>query len=250
MRLISRVKALAGALLLAGCLTQQAAAASFVGNRDDFRDETIYFVMTTRFYDGDKSNNVQCWDGQQYNDGDPAWRGDFKGLIEKLDYIKALGFTAIWITPVVENASGYDYHGYHASDFSKVDHRYESEDVTFKSLIDAAHQRGMKVILDIVLNHTGNFGEANLCKLFDRNWKGDQSDIDACMIPFTQKDGGHLPDDYLVLPSGEQYGARLREMKNTDNKTTTSTTFGITSDSSTGTTTPAGGHRLPATAWT
>ena len=46
MRLISRVKALAGALLLAGCLTQQAAAASFVGNRDDFRDETIYFVMT------------------------------------------------------------------------------------------------------------------------------------------------------------------------------------------------------------
>ena len=185
MRLISRVKALAGALLLAGCLTQQAAAASFVGNRDDFRDETIYFVMTTRFYDGDKSNNVQCWDGQQYNDGDPAWRGDFKGLIEKLDYIKALGFTAIWITPVVENASGYDYHGYHASDFSKVDHRYESEDVTFKSLIDAAHQRGMKVILDIVLNHTGNFGEANLCKLFDRNWKGDQSDIDACMIPFT-----------------------------------------------------------------
>lgn len=53
MRLISRVKALAGALLLAGCLTQQAAAASFVGNRDDFRDETIYFVMTTRFYDGE-----------------------------------------------------------------------------------------------------------------------------------------------------------------------------------------------------
>ena len=218
MRLISRVKALAGALLLAGCLTQQAAAASFVGNRDDFRDETIYFVMTTRLYDGDKSNNVQCWDGQQYNDGDPAWRGDFKGLIEKLDYIKALGFTAIWITPVVENASGYDYHGYHASDFSKVDHRYESEDVTFKSLIDAAHQRGMKVILDIVLNHTGNFGEANLCKLFDRNWKGDQSNIDACMIPFTQKDGGRLPDDYLDLPSGEQYGTRLREMKNTDNK--------------------------------
>ena len=68
-------------------------AASFIGNRDDFRDETIYFVMTTRFYDGDKSNNTQCWDGKQYNVGDPAWRGDFKGLIEKLDYIKALGFT-------------------------------------------------------------------------------------------------------------------------------------------------------------
>ena len=122
-------------------------AASFIGNRDDFRDETIYFVMTTRFYDGDKSNNTQCWDGKQYNVGDPAWRGDFKGLIEKLDYIKALGFTAIWITPVVENASGYDYHGYHASNMSKVDKRYESEDVTFQSLIDAAHAKGMKVIL-------------------------------------------------------------------------------------------------------
>lgn len=218
MRLITRAKASVGALLLAAGLATQATAASFVGNRDDFRDETIYFVMTTRFYDGDKSNNVQCWDGQQYNDGDPAWRGDFKGLIEKLDYIKALGFTAIWITPVVENASGYDYHGYHASDFSKVDHRYESQDVTFQSLIDAAHQRGMKVILDIVLNHTGNFGEAGLCKLFDRNWNADQSDIDACMIPFTQKDGGRLPDNYLDLPSGEQYGSRLREMKNTDHQ--------------------------------
>ena len=71
----------------------------------DFRDETIYFVMTTRFYDGDSSNNVQCWDAQQLNENDPPWRGDFKGLIEKLDYIKALGFTAIWITPVVENAT-------------------------------------------------------------------------------------------------------------------------------------------------
>lgn len=193
-----------------------AMASSFVGNRDDFRDETIYFVMTTRFYDGDPSNNTQCWDGQSYNVGDPAWRGDFKGLIDKLDYIKALGFTAIWITPVVENASGYDYHGYHAMNMSKVDRRYESEGVTLQTLVDAVHAKGMKLIVDIVLNHTGNFGEANLCKLFDRNWNADQSDIDACMVPFTQKDGGRLPDNYLDLPGGEQYGARLREMKNTD----------------------------------
>ena len=131
----------------------------YKSTRTDFRDETIYFVMTTRFYDGDPSNNTQCWDNQAANEGDPAWRGDFKGLIEKLDYIKALGFTAVWITPVVENASGYDYHGYHASNFSKVDKRYESEDVKFQDLIDAAHAKGMKIILDIVLNHTGNFGE-------------------------------------------------------------------------------------------
>ena len=193
-----------------------AQAATLFPSRTDFRDEQIYFVMTTRFYNGDPNNDTQCWDAQNYNVGDPAWRGDFKGLIEKLDYIKALGFTAIWITPVVENASGYDYHGYHARNFSKVDQRYESEDVKFQDLINAAHAKGMKIILDIVLNHTGNFGEENLCKLFTRDWSADQSDINACMIPYTKKDGGRLPDNYANLAGGEQYSKRLAEMKNTD----------------------------------
>lgn len=196
----------------------QSLAATFVGDRNDFRDETIYFVMTTRFYDGDPSNNTQCWDNQERNQGDPAWRGDFKGLIEKLDYIKALGFTTVWITPVVENASGYDYHGYHAVNFSKVDHRYESEDVSFQSLIDAAHARGMKIVLDIVLNHTGNFGEENLCKLFERDWTKNQATLDECMIPVTQSQGGKLPDNYLSMIGGDQYAARLAQMKNTDGK--------------------------------
>ncbi len=207
-----RTLAVASALLVAG---QMAMATTLFPSRTDFRDETIYFLMTTRFYDGDKTNNTQCWDGQSYNSGDPCWRGDFKGLIEKLDYIKALGFTAIWITPIVENASGYDYHGYHASDMSKVDHRYLSEDVDFQSVVDAVHARGMKIILDIVLNHTGNFGEANLCPLFKRDWTADQSDIDACMIPLTKSEGGKLPDNYSSLAAGSQYAARLSKMKNT-----------------------------------
>ena len=172
--------------------------------------------MTTRFYNGDPSNDTQCWDAQNYNVGDPAWRGDFKGLIEKLDYIKAMGFTTVWITPIVENASGYDYHGYHAHDFSKVDHRYESEGVGFQELINAAHAKGMKIILDIVLNHTGNFGETNLCKLFTRDTDPTkQADINACMIPYTKKDGGKLPDNYLSLKPGAQYDSRLTQMKNT-----------------------------------
>ena len=191
---------------------------SFVGDRTDFRDETIYFLMTSRFFDGDSSNNTQCWDNRQANAGDPAWRGDFKGLIEKLDYIKALGFTAVWITPVVENASGYDYHGYHASNFSKVDKRLTSSDADLQRLINEAHSRGMKVIIDIVLNHTGNFGEENLCKLFTRDWSAPQSDLNACMKPFTAKDGGKLPDNYLSLPGGQQYQARLSQMKNVDGK--------------------------------
>ena len=199
-------------LLLFACVFAQ--AATQFPSRTDFRDESIYFVMTTRFYDGDATNNTHCWDGN--NPGDPAWRGDFKGLIEKMDYIKALGFTAIWITPIVENASGYDYHGYHAHDFSKVDHRYESEGVGFQQVIDEAHKRGMKIILDIVLNHTGNFGEANLCKMFTRDWTKDQSDINECMVPYTKKDGGKLPDNYASL--SDQYGERLSLMKNTKGK--------------------------------
>ena len=128
--------------------------------------------MTTRFYDGDSTNNRYCWDDEYYlkseSKNDPGWRGDFKGLADKLDYIKALGFSAVWITPVVENASGLDYHGYHAYDFSKVDERYESSDYTYQDLINDAHAKGMKIIQDIVLNHTGNWGERNLCYMFDK----------------------------------------------------------------------------------
>lgn len=195
------------------------ASTTFVGGRSDFRDETIYFAMTTRFYDGDVSNNTYCWDGNQAGNvanQDPEWRGDFKGLIEKLDYIKALGFTAIWITPVVQNASGYDYHGYHALDMSHVDRRLESDDVKFQDLIDAAHARGMKVILDIVINHTGNFGEENLCKLFNRDYSVPQSDMSQCMVPFTISQGGLLQDNYSSMGGSAQYSDRLSKMKNTD----------------------------------
>lgn len=143
-------------------------------NSGDFREESIYFLITTRFYDGDSSNNYYCehdHDDNTKNDqnNDPAWRGDFKGLIEKLDYIKALGFSAIWITPVVENRSGYDYHGYHAYNFSEVDSRYTSDGKNgmdaYQELINACHEKGIKVIQDIVLNHTGKWGEKNLLDL-------------------------------------------------------------------------------------
>ena len=200
---------------------QSMATDVFTSNRTDFRDESIYFMMTTRFYDGDPSNNVLCWDNQeaQKSTKDPCWRGDFQGVIDKLDYIKALGFTAIWITPVVQNASGYDYHGYHASDFSKVDCRYQSGDgkksgdVMFQELIDKAHKKGIKIILDIVLNHTGNFGEEHFCKEFDRDTRlRNQADINACMIPNFET----LGSDYPSLQPGYQYQRRLAMMKNTD----------------------------------
>lgn len=209
-------------LLLGGTQLTPVLADDFNSTRTDFRDESIYFVITTRFYDGDPMNNVLCWDqqSQQIAHKDPCWRGDFKGLIDKLDYIKALGFTAIWITPIVQNASGFDYHGYHAMDFSKVDLRYESrkkwgcsEDVTFQSLIDAAHAKGIKIVLDVVLQHTGNFGENFFCKLFERDQNiKNQANIQACMHP-TEILGGEA---YWDLPADKQYPARFKYIKNTD----------------------------------
>lgn len=209
-------------LLLMVTAWQGVYASDFKTNRTDFRDESIYFLMTTRFYDGDPKNNVLCWDNQeaQKNTKDPCWRGDFQGVVDKLDYIKALGFTAIWITPIVQNASGYDYHGYHAMDFTKVDSRYESsvsqgssKDCDFQTLIDAAHAKGIKIVLDIVLNHTGNFGEATLKPLFTRDTNiRNQASAEHCLVP----NEALLGSDYASLQPGQQYQRRLAHMKNTD----------------------------------
>jgi len=215
-------KWIAGAILGASAFMPFGAYAdaTFNANRTDFRDETIYFAMTTRFYDGDPTNNVCSWDKEdvQISKNDPDWRGDFKGLIDKLDYIKALGFTAIWITPIVQNASGEDYHGYHAMDFSKVDLRYESrkewgasQDVKFQDLIDAAHAKGIKIILDIVLNHTGNFGEARLNPLFERDQDiRNQASPATCLIPNAER----LSSNYFSQDPEAQYKERFKYFKN------------------------------------
>ncbi|NLS14302.1 alpha-amylase [Vibrio sp. SM6] len=161
---------------------QEQSFSYFIGEQassGDFREETIYFVLTARFYDGDSSNNY--YNRDRIKAGDPHWRGDFKGLISQLDYIKDLGFTAIWITPPVENRSGLDYHGYHAYDFYTVDPRLESPDASYKDFIDAAHAKGIKVIQDVVINHSSQYG------LRDKVW------ID------------HLPIKYYV-PKGASQG--------------------------------------------
>lgn len=187
--------------------------------RTDLREDSIYFVITTRFYDGDESNNVHCWDDSQANnpDTDPAWRGDFKGLIQKLDYIKALGFSAIWITPVVENASGYDYHGYHAFDFTKVDPRYESEDTSYQDLIDAAHEKGLKIIQDVVFNHSGNFGEATLAPMFTKDYSNLGSSDCMKVIPDSTLAKNY--SGYNNMLPADQYQSRLAVMKEDVNDT-------------------------------
>ena len=141
---------------------------------NDFREESIYFLMTARFYDGDPTNNSWCRADDKSGNrekNDYPWRGDFKGLIEKLDYIKALGFSAIWITPPVLNRSDFDFHGYHAWDMTKVDPRLESAGATCQDLINAAHEKGIKIIQDIVLNHSCRYG---LKDFFEVKYWGDR----------------------------------------------------------------------------
>ena len=191
----------------------------FNATRTDFRDESVYNLIITRFYDGDSSNNVHCWDdGMAGNsDTDPGWRGDFKGLIEKLDYIKALGFTALRLTPVAQNASGYDYHGYHPINLKEIDYRFESEGYTYEDLIDACHAKGLKVMQEVVINNTSNFGEENLRNLFDVNKDADWSDMTEALVP-TDLLLEKYPN-YTQLPAAQQFQARmdlLRESLNSD----------------------------------
>ncbi|HWD18328.1 MAG TPA: alpha-amylase family glycosyl hydrolase [Verrucomicrobiae bacterium] len=117
---------------------------------DLWRQQTIYQIITDRFFDGDPSNNNA--DGN-YN---PARAraphgGDFRGLEQKLDYIKALGATAIWISPVVRNGHG-EYHGYAGRNFLETDPRWGTID-DLRRMVAAAHQRGLLVIDDIIVNH-------------------------------------------------------------------------------------------------
>jgi glycosidase len=124
--------------------------------RGDQSTESVYFVMTDRFADGDASNN---------NDGfDPTdigyWHGgDFKGLTEKLSYIKNLGVSAIWITPPIKQQSiqgnSAAYHGYWGLDFLTVDPHLGSE-ADFKKLVTTAHATGLKIFIDVVANHTAD----------------------------------------------------------------------------------------------
>ena len=190
----------------------------FVQSSGDFREESIYFLMTARFYDGDESNNVHCVEDQKAGngDGDPAWRGDFKGLIEKLDYIKAMGFSAIWITPIVENGSSYDFHGYHALNFNKVDPRLESEGATYQDLIKACHDKDIKIIQDVVFNHTSNNGERGLFPIISSEYNLGNG-VSRNSVEWVKDDPeGKLPSNYESLDPDSQYKSRDQAMKKED----------------------------------
>jgi alpha-amylase len=123
----------------------------------DWRDEVIYVILVDRFANGDKSN-----DGPHANPADPSayHGGDLQGVIDHLDYLKDLGVTALWLTPVNDNQDApldgkyWGYHGYWIDHFDRVDEHFGSEQ-TLKTLVAQAHARGLKVLIDCIANHPG-----------------------------------------------------------------------------------------------
>jgi alpha-amylase len=120
----------------------------------DWRDEVIYQVLVDRFANGDRNNDYLVREDHlaRYQGGD--WRG----MREHLDYIEELGVTTLWISPVVKNvetdADVDAYHGYWAQDLTQTNPHY-GDLIELRALVNAAHQRGLKVVLDIVTNHMG-----------------------------------------------------------------------------------------------
>lgn len=131
---------------------------SYYPSPRDWANEVVYQIVVDRFNDGDKSNNSENLEPHQvfHQDGSMSgisnYRhgGDLQGIINRMDYLQDLGITTLWITPILEGNGS--YHGYCTTDFTKIDKGFGDPE-TLRQLTDQAHIRGMKVVLDIVVNH-------------------------------------------------------------------------------------------------
>jgi len=156
-------------------------------------DEIIYFVLPDRFENGDPANDKGGLKGGAFQHGfDPTHKGfyhggDLKGLTAKLDYIQGMGVTAIWFAPIFKNKpvqgmpgqESAGYHGYWVTDFTQVDPHFGTN-AEFKAFVEAAHARGMKVYMDIIINHTADVIDYAEGK-YDYRSKGE--------YPFSRKGG-------------------------------------------------------------
>ncbi|MEG4328865.1 alpha-amylase family glycosyl hydrolase [Microcoleus sp. herbarium5] len=161
----------------------------FLYTRDiEFRQETIYFIVVDRFYDGDPENNEgpnpELYDPEG-KDWGKYWGGDLQGVIDKLDYLKDMGVTAVWLTPLFEQVEALfveqaAIHGYWTKDFKRLNPRFiakgdnpsvnqtqESKDTVFDKLVHELHQRNMKLVLDIVCNHSNPDFSGKKGELYD-----------------------------------------------------------------------------------
>ena len=121
---------------------------------NDWRDVPVYQLVTDRFRDGDPTSNDGKYGGYDLYKVDTRHGGDFKGLKERLGYIKSLGFKSVWISPIFQNQFN-SYHGYGQIDFTLLDDRFGTLK-DFREMTEEAHRLGMYVIVDIVANHMSN----------------------------------------------------------------------------------------------
>lgn len=168
------------------------------GSDEPAKNEQFYFVLPDRFANGDTKNDKGGLAGDRLSTGyDPADKGfyhggDLKGVIDRLDYIQGLGTTAIWLAPVFKNrpvqGTGSDvsagYHGYWITDFTQVDPHFGTN-ADLKKLVKLAHQRGLKIYLDIIVNHT-----ADVIKYAENEY----TYVDKADSPYTDVDGQPFED--------------------------------------------------------
>ena len=142
-----------------------------------WQNANLYFVITDRFKNGDKSNDNSYGrpykDSAGYNAG-TFHGGDFKGLTQSLDYIRSLGINAIWVSSPVEQSHGwvgggpmgmyqyYAYHGYYGLDFTSIDANLGTVE-DFRTFVNEAHKRGIRVLIDVVMNHSGYATLKDMC---------------------------------------------------------------------------------------
>jgi glycosidase len=148
-------------------------AITYFASPIDWRDEVLYFLLPDRFSDGNensrslltrddiialrKSSSRPGWNWKQWADSGKRWQGGtINGIRGRLDYLKGLGVTAIWVGPVFTQRARVDsYHGYGIQDFLDIDPRFGNRRDLIE-LVNAAHSRGMRIILDIIVNHSGD----------------------------------------------------------------------------------------------
>jgi alpha-1,3-glucan synthase len=142
----------------------------------DWRKESVYQFITDRFADGNPGNDDDKYGGYDLTNVGMRHGGDFKGITARLDYIKSLGYSAIWISPIFQNRAN-GYHGYGQIDFTLLDDRFGTVE-EMREMVQAAHARGLYVIVDIVVNHLndlyyfeGHNGTATPFRLHDGEYK-------------------------------------------------------------------------------
>ncbi len=215
MRICPWIPGFAAVLLVAGCATVEAPPTpapeppDYYGTLEPFASDAVYFVLTDRFVDGDVSNNFPEQGGAERGTFDrpiqlagelPAnigyLGGDFRGVLDNAEYIADMGFTSVWITPIVDNPDeaftggirpgegfGADrgktgYHGYWGVNFFVVDEHLESPGLTFADFTREMRAAGLKTVLDVVTNH----GSPSYTMAKDQPKYGELYDADGNLV--------------------------------------------------------------------